>query len=244
MNTLFKYTFAITLSVLGFSEMTAQWGNKRVQGNGNVVTKTVNTQDYDAVKVVGSMDVHLEKGTEGTITVKTDENLHEYLVIEVKENNALVIRTKKHTNLRTKKGIHITVPFRDISKLSLVGSGDIDSKDTIDGDELEVSVTGSGDIVLDVEANLIDAKITGSGDMELTGSTKDVEVKVSGSGDFKGSSLTSQNAQAYVSGSGDIRIAVKNSIKGRVNGSGDIRYSGNPERSDTKVSGSGTIKSM
>ena len=31
-------------------------------------------------------------------------------------------------------------------------------------------------------------------------------------------------------------------IKGRVSGSGDIAYKGNPEKEDTKVSGSGTIK--
>ena len=54
----------------------AQWGN-RVSGNGNITTTTVSTGNYDEIKVVGSMDVHLEKGTEGNISITTDENLHE-----------------------------------------------------------------------------------------------------------------------------------------------------------------------
>ena len=242
MKTLLKLTLAISLSLLGISESNAQWGNKKVVGSGNVTTKTVNTGNYDGIKGVGSMDIHLEKGTEGNITVTTDDNLHEYLEIEVKDN-MLVIKTKKNTYLKTKKGIHITVPFNDISEVSLVGSGDIDTKDTIKTDELEVRVTGSGDVDLALEANMVDANITGSGDMVLSGSTNSLDVSVTGSGDFKGSDLVSQNTEARVSGSGDARVVAKQSLKARVNGSGDITYSGNPEKSDTKTSGSGDISS-
>lgn len=241
MKTLIKITLVIALSLLGVSEAKAQWGQK-VVGNGNVTTKTVTTQSYDAIKAVGFMDVHLEKGNEGSITVSAEDNLHQYLIIEVKDD-VLVVRVKKNVNIKTKKGIHVTVPFQDISKVSLVGSGDVDSKDTINSDELDVSVTGSGDIILAVEGNAINAKVTGSGDMTLTGNVNDLEVKVSGSGDFKGDRLKSNNTQAYVSGSGDIEINATKSLKARVNGSGDIEYSGSPETSDTKVVGSGSISS-
>jgi hypothetical protein len=79
--------------------------------------------------------------------------------------------------------------------------------------------------------------------LTLTGMATNLEVKVSGSGDFKGSSLNSENTQVYVSGSGDVEVTATKSIKARVNGSGDIRYSGNPVSSDTKVMGSGDISS-
>ena len=242
MKTLLKLTLAVSLSLLGISESNAQWGNKKVVGNGNVTTKTINTGNYDGIKGVGSMDIHLEKGTEGNISVTTDDNLHEYLEIEVKDN-MLVIKTKKNTYLKTKKGIHIKVPFNDISEVALVGSGDIDTKDTINSDELRVRVTGSGDVELALEANTVDASVTGSGDMVLTGKTDSLEISVTGSGDFKGSDLVSQNTDARVSGSGDASVVAKQSLKARVNGSGDITYSGNPEKSDTKTSGSGDISS-
>ena len=119
----------------------------------------------------------------------------------------------------------------------------MDSKDTINGEALEVSVTGSGDVVLDLTSTTIDAKITGSGDMTLSGTVKDLEVKLSGSGDFKGSALKAENTQAYVSGSGDAEVYASNNLKARVNGSGNIDYSGNPKTNDTKVLGSGSISS-
>lgn len=244
MNTTTKIALTIAAFFIGFTDSNAQWwGSKKVVGSGNVTTKTVNTGDYDGVKLVGFMDIHLEKGSEGTITVTTDDNLHEYIIVEVKDN-ILVARTKKNYNLRTRKGVHITVPFQEISKVSVTGSGDMDSKDTIDSSSLDVNVTGSGDINLPINTGSLDSHVTGSGDIVLSGKATDVEVSISGSGDFKGESLVSQSADVRISGSGDVRIHVKENLKARVNGSGDIRYLGNPERSDTKVSGSGTIKSM
>ena len=244
MNTIIKITLAITLTIIAQTQLFAQWGGEKVVGNGNVVTKTVNTSDYAGIQAVGSIDVHLQKGVEGTITVTTDDNLQEYIIIEVKDDNMLVIRTKKNTNLKTKKGIHVTVPFQDISEVSLVGSGDVDSKDAIVTPTLDISVTGSGDMVLMVDATSINAKVTGSGDMKLSGKATDLEVKISGSGDYEGTSLIAENTQVYISGSGDAEVYAKSSLKARVNGSGGIKYAGNPVKSDTKVSGSGTIKSM
>jgi len=241
MKILLNLVFTIALFIISCSEVHAQLINKKVVGNGNVVSKVITTGDYDSILTVGSMDVHLEKGTEGKITVTTDDNLQEYIIVEVKYNN-LVLRTKKKTTLKTKKGIHIVVPFKDISQLSLIGSGDVDTKDTIKSNEFEVSLTGSGDLNLDINVGELDAKITGSGDMQLSGDVKDFELKISGSGDFNGSSLHSENTQVYVSGSGDATVTAKDHLKARVNGSGNIDYSGNPKSKDTKVSGSGTIK--
>ena len=78
------------------------------------------------------MDVKLIQGNEGKITVKTDENLQEWIEVKVKKN-ILVLDIKDNVNIRTKKGVHITVPFEEISSVSLVGSGDIHTEDTIKG---------------------------------------------------------------------------------------------------------------
>lgn len=242
MQTMLKSIMCAGLLLFSVTESTAQWGKNKVVGNGNVTTKTVSTGDYDEIKVVGSMDVHLERGTEGNISVTTDDNLHDYLAIEV-EGNELVIKTKKGYNLHTKKGIHVTVPFNELSEVSLTGSGDIDTKDTINAKEFEISVTGSGDINLKIDAESIDSKITGSGDVTLEGSTNNLSVTVTGSGDFKGFNLQSNNTEARVNGSGDAKVVANQSINARVSGSGDIVYKGNPERKDTKTSGSGDISS-
>lgn len=242
MNTLVKLSIAAALMLTGIQETKAQWGNKKVVGDGNVTTQTVSTSDYNSIRGIGSMDIHLEKGQEGSIRVKTDANLQEYIIVEV-ENDVLKIRIKKNTRLKTKNGIHVYVPFMDINEVSLVGSGDIDTRDTIKSDELDLKVTGSGDVKLSVDTNDLDAKITGSGDIVLTGKTKELDVTISGSGDFNGEDLSSESTTVQVSGSGDAFVNASGYLNARVNGSGDIRYGGNPAKQDTKVSGSGRISS-
>ena len=234
------YFLVIALTLLTFTTSNAQF--KKVKGNGNVTTKKHSTSDYHKVDVVGFMDVKLEKGTEGNITVKTDDNIHEYVSIE-SNKGVLKIKIKNNVNISTKKGLHITVPFTDLDNVSLTGSGDVLTSNQIKSDQFEAEVTGSGDMTLDVDSIRIDAKVTGSGDLKITGSTTHLEIKVTGSGDFDGDSLNAQNVEAYVSGSGDARVVANKSIKARVNGSGDINYSGNPSKSDTKVMGSGDISS-
>jgi hypothetical protein len=245
MNTLVRITLALTFILLGTTDGISQkWGNKgKVKGNGNVTTKTVSTSDYDAVEVAGFMDVVLKSGQEGTITVVTDDNVHEYVEIE-SNGGTLTIKIKNHVSISSSKGIKITVPFKDLNRVKLSGSGSIKGNDIIESDTFEAGVTGSGDVELHINASTLDAKVTGSGDLELRGNARDLEVKVTGSGDFEGADLSSDNAQAYVSGSGDIKINARTSIKARVTGSGGIQYSGNPAKSDTKVSGSGKIRSM
>lgn len=241
MKTILKIALIFFLT-LSFSQSHGQWGQKKVVGNGNVTTTTISTGNYESVKGVGSIDIHLVRGTEGSISVTTDENLHEFVEIEV-NNNELVIKTRKNYNLKSKKGIHITVPIEEISYLGLVGSGDIDSKDTIKADTLEVNITGSGDVNMSVETNTLKAQVTGSGDITLYGNTNDLDITVNGSGDFDGYDLISSNTKATVSGSGDAKVYAMESIKARVSGSGDISYKGNPEYRDTKTAGSGTISS-
>ncbi|WP_452220688.1 head GIN domain-containing protein [Lacinutrix salivirga] len=238
-----KQSILIICAVITTTTAQAQlWGNKTIKGNGTITTITKTTSDYDSIKCAGWMDFVLEEGTEGKITIKGEENLLEYIVVEVK-GNELIIKTENNTTLKTSRNntITITIPFKSIDKVTLTGSGDITSKDTIKENRFETSVSGSGDIILDVQAKSIKAKVTGSGDLTLTGNTEDLEASVTGSGDFHGFKLNASNTEASVTGSGDVEVVSTKKLKAKVTGSGDIDYKGNPSTINTKITGSGDI---
>jgi hypothetical protein len=220
----------------------AQWGNgKKIKGNGDISTITRSTDSYDGVKASGPMDFILVEGKEGKISIKGDSNLIEYLITEVKSRQ-LVIKVKDGFNIRPSKAIVITIPYETIESVSLAGSGDIKNTGTIKSDNLEVSLSGSGDIELIVSAQNIESTISGSGDIKLKGSTTDLDAKVTGSGDFDGDDLKSTNVNAEVTGSGVVNVFCNGVLKARVTGSGGIKYSGTPTNKDTKVNGSGSIR--
>ncbi len=237
-------TIILCISLFGITTLQAQWwGNgKKIQGDGNVVTKTRSTSDYDQIKVKGSLDVSLISGTEGKITIEGESNLIEHIVTEV-EGDVLKIYVEKGVYLKPSRGkkLKITTPFKDISQVTLSGSGDVYGSDTIKASEFKTAISGSGDISLVVDAGNTWGQVSGSGDLVLKGNTNSLNCAVSGSGDLQAYNLNAKDVTATVSGSGDIEVMATSMLKARVSGSGDIFYRGNPEKEDKKVSGSGDI---
>lgn len=237
-----KKIINLSLAVAFTFSCSAQWG-KKIKGNGNTVTIDRSVGEYDAVALSGWFDVDLVDGKEGEITLEGESNLLEYIKTEVKDGK-LVIKVEKGVNLKPSSwddGIRITVPVETISSLALSGSGDIVGKKTIKSDRFRTAMSGSGDITISVEADMVDASMSGSGDIELSGRTRDFEATISGSGDIKAYDLEADNVDATVSGSADIKVTANKMLKARVSGSGDISYRGNPDKVDTKASGSGDI---
>lgn len=238
-----KKALTIVLAILTVTLSSAQW--KRVKGNGKTVTIERSVGEYDHVALAGWFDVELVDGTEGQLTLKGEENLLEYIKTEVKDGK-LTIKQKRGINLKPSNwndGITITVPVENVDGVSLSGSGDIVGKTVLKSNRFRTSISGSGDISLEIEAASLDASMSGSGDMNLSGRATDFEVSVSGSGDIRAYDLEADFVDAQVSGSADIKVTAKEMLKARVSGSGDISYKGNPKKIDTKSSGSGDISS-
>lgn len=219
----------------------AQWG-KKVKGNGNVVTVDRTTSDYDVIALAGFFDVDLVDGNEGNITMYGEENILKHITTEVK-NGKLVVKVEKGINLNPSKGksVRITIPVESINGVSLSGSGDITGKKTIKSETFKASISGSGDIDLSLDSSDLNVSISGSGDIKLAGNAKDLNISVSGSGDIMAYGLSADSVNASISGSADVEVTANKSISARVSGSGDISYRGNPEITNNKTSGSGSI---
>lgn len=233
-------TILLALLVLGL--LNAQ-KNKSISGNGNMTTLVRTTPDYEHIAISGSFDIELADGQEGKITLKGDENILDHIITEV-NNNKLVIKVEKGYNLNSsfwKKGVFITIPVESIASLTLSGSGNIIGKKTIKSDYFETSISGSGDVTLSLSTQSVKTSMSGSGDMALSGNTSNFEVNISGSGDINAYDLIADNVNVAVSGSANVEVTANQTIDAKVSGSGNIDYRGNPEKVNSKVSGSGDI---
>ncbi|WP_111307596.1 head GIN domain-containing protein [Confluentibacter sediminis] len=235
-----KQTVLFIASILCITTSNAQW--KKIKGNGNVTTITRTTSEYDGIKCVGSFDYILVSGSEGHIKIEGEENLLDYIITETK-NNTLIVKVKEHANISPSenKTIKVTIPFKEISSVSLTGSGDLWNNDIINASNFDVLLNGSGDVTIDIQATSVKANLSGSGDLKLKGQTSNLEAKLTGSGDFNSFNLQANNTDVTVAGSGDAKVFSTEKLKARVAGSGDIVYKGNPKKEDTKVAGSGSI---
>lgn len=213
---------------------------KKIRGNGNVITVNRTTSDYEQVSVSGSFYVTLESGKEGEIVIQIEDNLAEYLITEVKDGN-LKIKWKKGIQVKTKKSIRITVPFKHIDGVSLAGSGNIVTKNPIASHNLDLKVAGSGNMNLNVKASDLTSKVAGSGNMTLNGVTTRLECKIAGSGNFRGYELTSRDANAVIAGSGSIHATINGKLSVKIAGSGNVLYKGTGTTENVKIAGSGNV---
>ena len=216
------------------------WGGKRVKGNGKVITETRRTSDYNVISVGGSFDVVLVKGKEGKITIEGEENLMKYIITEV-SGDKLKIKFKKNTNIRTTRKLVVTVPYQDLEKVSIGGSGSIRSKGTLKADKFTISVAGSGNINLKVDANIVKSSIAGSGDINVSGSATDFNCSIAGSGNINAYGLKVVATSARITGSGNIKTTASDSVDAKVVGSGNIYYKGKATHIKSKSIGSGDI---
>jgi hypothetical protein len=241
-----KQILLLLIAILAINTANAQWwsSNKRIDGNGQIVTKVFNTSDYDKISGRNSLNIVLVEGKEGTITVEAESNIMEHLEVEVK-GDRLEIGIEDGYNINTRKGIQVRVPVKNISSLSMAGSGDITSTVKLKSRNMHISVAGSGDIAVEVTSEKLRVSIAGSGDIKLSGRTEHLDASVAGSGDISAFNLKANNVDASIAGSGDVSVyCTGGELQASIIGSGDLRYKGTTSKIKKSIMGSGDITKM
>jgi len=214
-----------------------------VIGRGNISTEERAVEAFDAIDLCSHANVEVRKGSEYKVEVSDYDNLLPYIVLR-NAGNTLIIDSKEHTAIvNSKSRIIVTMPA-PLYSIEIKGSGNFNLESGFN-DLSKLSIVGSGNINSAVPLQLgdVEAKITGSGNIELKGTAESVKATIAGSGDIYLSSLATGNAECMILGSGDIEIKAIEILKASVNGSGDIRYLGNP-LTELQVNGSGRIEKL
>jgi len=197
---------------------------------------------FDEVSMGISGDLHLKQGSTISLELEGDSDDLEDVITEVK-NGTLVIKYKNNKGWsfgRDRVTIYLTMP--EVSSVSLGGSGKIIGENTIESDDLYLSVSGSGRIEMKLEVDDLTQKISGSGNIEVSGSADRAEISISGSGNLDALDLEVDEYEVKISGSGKCKINVGDSLEANISGSGSVYYKGDPDRIRSNVSGSGKVK--
>ncbi|MRI62864.1 DUF2807 domain-containing protein [Ornithobacterium rhinotracheale] len=211
-----------------------------IKGNGQIVQENYKFTDFEKLNISGSMDVIYHKSNSYSVKVTTDENIQPYVLI-AERNKTLDIKLKSGSYSYKKLLVEVYAP--DLSVVELKGSGDFKANDKITTNEFWGSISGSGNFKGNLNCEKIKMSISGFGDIQIEGETHDLIVDISGSGNFDGKKLQSKIADIKVSSSGDASVFVTESLNAAINGSGDIRYLGDPHFS-TKILGSGSVHKL
>lgn len=187
-------------------------------------------------------DVFVSQGPATKLTVEADEEILG-LIETVVKNEELKIRFSQN-RVRTKTPIRIRITTPEIEGLYLSGSGNIITDTPVKTEEIEIKVSGSGNIdIKDLTCDEVDAAISGSGNIDMGGVADELEIAISGSGDCNADQLQTKETVVKISGSGDCRVQVTKDLEVAISGSGSVYYAGNP-KIEASISGSGKIREL
>lgn len=210
-------------------------------------TRDVNTFREISYRVSGKL--YLRQGSPQKVVIEgDDEALREVetylkgdrLIIENRDNDRWFSWTN---DSRNKVNIYITV--ENIDGIYLSGSGDLLAEGTIQSENLDLRISGSGSMELQVNVNGdLEANVSGSGDLRVKGKCRDLESRISGSGKVYIANAIEGTARFSMSGSGKVLAAGRaNLVKASISGSGKLLAQDLvAERCEVNITGSGDVE--
>jgi len=209
-----------------------------VTGSGKVVTEERKAGYFNVVKVSSGIDVYLTQGDKESIIVEADDNLHEHIKTEIKNETIRVYTDANIRRARAKK-VHITI--KDVEEIYVSSAGDVVGENTIKTEDLYLSASSAGDIKLPVFAKVVNCNISSSGDINLEGTTDELKADLSSAGDLNAYDLQTRMATVSTSSAGNAKIFVTEKLKASASSAGDIYYRGDPKQVDGHSSSAGGI---
>jgi len=213
-----------------------------ISGEGEIVKQEISLEKIHGIWLGFSGDVILTQGQTQKIVLEGQQNVLDNIKRQVEDGIWHIYFEK---NVRQHKSVKIYVTLSDLTDVSLSGSGNISSSGTFNNlGDLDIAVSGSGDIQLSILAGRIDCAVSGSGEVKLEGSGTAIDIAISGSGDVDASGLHTMNCEVAISGSGDALVYCTQSLDAAISGSGDIGYRGGATKVRAAVNGSGDVTEM
>jgi len=228
----------VILICFGISACADGQFRKTVYGNGKVVKEERSAEQASGVRVASGIDVYLSQGEKQSIVVEADENLHEYILTEVK-NDVLNVYTE--ANIRDAEAKKVYVTLKVINTVGTSSAGDVLGETPVRADDLRLSASSAGDIKLEVYVKNIDANISSSGDVTLVGEADMIDASLSSAGDLNAFNLKVREAEVSVSSAGNADLYVTEKLNARASSAGDVNYKGDPKYVDAHSSSAGGV---
>jgi hypothetical protein len=226
MKQLIKISLAFSMLALGFSATAQKDKDKnRIEGSGNVITREIPVQSFDALDASGVFSVQLTQGSKEQVKIEADDNLQD--LFEVKnEGSTLKISMKKNSNFNSKKKLRVYITFRTLRSMELGMVGDFSSEGNLNFDNLSLANSSVGQVDLVFVAQKLDLKNTSVGSVKLSGKVDNAVIKNNGVGSLKATDLVVQTMDIENEGVGAAEVNAAKELKVKDSFLGKVRNVG------------------
>lgn len=211
-----------------------------LRGNGKPVDSERAVKNFTGVAFSSSGQVRIQKGTGFKVTVRLDSNLQDAFEAKV-SGGILILGFKSGTSVTNLTELAVTITMPELSSVGVSGDADISVGKGFSGSGFKADISGTCDFSAAFgHYDEMEFSLSGTGDFSLEGGAKRLSIRVSGSGEFDARGLEAETAEISISGMGDVELSVSKELKASISGMGTITYYGSPSVKQS-ISGMGKV---
>jgi hypothetical protein len=203
-------------------------------------TETRNVAAFSGVKAQAGVDVYLKKGSKESVRVVVTGNIEPANVVTEVSGGTLKISVDHggYNNVDVK----VYVTYVDIDKLMVHSAATIFSENIIKTSKLTLTATSSGTIDIQAEVHQLEASAGSAGEIELKGKAETAIMEAASAGEIDAYEMVVNTVKVKAATAGSAKVNVVKEIEAKAVTGADIRFRGNPERSNTSSSTGGSVK--
>jgi len=199
-----------------------------IPGSGTITSEQREVTEFEELVFRSEGTVVLTQTTAPSLTIEADDNLHQYLTVDVSDG-VMVIATTPDTDIAPSESIVFRVGVTNPAGIELAGAGSI-TADTLEVGAIGIVLSGTGEIFVDwLRADDLTIEHNGVGDIRIIGEAGHQIVNVSGVGAYDGAGLMCSRATVDVSGTIEATIHVTDELSVVASESGTLAYHGSPQ---------------
>jgi hypothetical protein len=224
MNTMNKSLFSVLLSLLMVFG-TIQSSAQSTKGNKKIVKETRSVEAFTGIDVGGAFNVYFTQQENMSLVVEADENLLEKISTNVNGETLYI----KSNNIKNATSLNIYLSAPGLNELIASGAANVKNENTLNGESLNIRVSGAASVELDIKINDLTTDASGAGYLKLSGSAAYHDVDASGAAEVKAGNLETIKTTANASGAADLTIRASEEAISETSGAGSVSILGNPE---------------
>ena len=199
-------------------------------------------RNFRGVEVRLNANVTLTQGNDWDLKVRGDEGDLEDLDIYIRGGNLVIRRESLFNFMGRPDDLEVAITFPTIERVVLSSDGSVRTTDLMEVRNLELSLSGSGEMVIEAIADTIDGTSSGSGDFDFRGRSDRLLFDTTGSGDSR-IEIRANRSDIRSTGSGRLELrGLTDLMTMRVTGSGRIRADQfETKEADIAITGTGDV---
>ena len=198
----------------------------KIEGSGEFITEEIEVPYFHSISMNTAGLVNIRQGTEQTVIVTVDDNIMDYLIVRVQDDE-LIIEVINNVTLSNYE-LAIDVSMTDLESLVTNSAGSIRGLNTFEEDRVNLMVNSAGSIFLNLIVDQLNSVSNSAGNLFLSGQANKHNAMLSSAGNLSAFELATDTTTIILNSAGSAEVFASELLDVTINSVGSVFYKGNP----------------